>query len=387
MGQQGVIDLSIRRRDFLRASALFGVAASVGVGMSGNVWAQATVNVRNYGAAGDSVQNDTEAFRQAIEAVSAGGTVLVPAGFYMLDASADQNRALRLKSNMKLRLQAGARLQTIHNALPRHYLLWIDDAENVEIFGDAVSGVDAPEIVGDRDNHNGTEGEWGQGIRIVGGSNNIVIRDLRIMKFWGDGITVGRNSTGTPQNVTISRVRSLHNRRQGLSIISANGIDVLDSEFSYTDGTLPQAGIDIEPDAGGSEVRGVFISGCLMRNNTGNGLLIDGNKGPVNDVEIRGCFIEHNRGYGVYTQGANGVWMVQNYRIRNNYWHGVYVASSSLNHTIQLNRFVNNRVGFRAPSTAPVCIGPIDGLPTEATRHIDVRPGADCELIANTYCS
>jgi hypothetical protein len=72
------------------------------------------------------------------------------------------------------RVQANAKLEAIPNNLERHYLLWIDDEENVEIYG-LGTGTQMAEIIGERDQHDGSTGEHGQGIRIVG-STNITIR-------------------------------------------------------------------------------------------------------------------------------------------------------------------------------------------------------------------
>ena len=60
-------------------------------------------NVRSYGAVGDGKHLDSPAINQAIEAAVAagGGTVFLPAGTYL-------SGSIRLKSNLQLRLDAGA---------------------------------------------------------------------------------------------------------------------------------------------------------------------------------------------------------------------------------------------------------------------------------------
>jgi len=65
-----------------------------------------TVNVRDYGAAGDGVTKDTTSLQAAIDACAAagGGLVLVPPGDYLTGA-------VHLKSNIELHLQAGATLR------------------------------------------------------------------------------------------------------------------------------------------------------------------------------------------------------------------------------------------------------------------------------------
>jgi hypothetical protein len=383
IGEHHNVSGDLARRDFLKQSALLGVVAGLGAIAPAVVHGQSTVlNVRDYGALGDGVKNDTEAFRKAIAAVPTGGTVLVPAGRYMLDAVNDINWGVRLKSNMKLQLQANAKLQVIPNNLDRSYLLWVDGKQNVEIAGDPTSIAAMPELIGDRDTHLGLTGEWGQGIRIEG-SSGVVVSGVRILRFWGDGITVGSAST----DVTISNVQCRFNRRQGLSIISVTGIDVLNSEFGYTSGTKPQAGIDIEPDPG-REVRTVRIINCNLRRNMGNGIELNGSAGLIDGVRIEGCRVEDNGGYGLYSQAASNVTVLNNPQIRDNYYRGVYLASTSASHTIQGNHFATNTLWAYAVNDAPTCTAPTDGTPTVSQRHVEVRAGATgTVLLANTYCA
>jgi len=63
-------------------------------------------NVRDYGAAGDGKTPDTEAIQKTINACSKGGTVLVPAGVYLV-------APLQLKSDMTLQLQKDAILRLV----------------------------------------------------------------------------------------------------------------------------------------------------------------------------------------------------------------------------------------------------------------------------------
>jgi polygalacturonase len=65
----------------------------------------ATCNVRDFGAKGDGVALDSPAINAAIEAAAGagGGTVTLPAGTYL-------SFSIRLKSNITLRLEAGATL-------------------------------------------------------------------------------------------------------------------------------------------------------------------------------------------------------------------------------------------------------------------------------------
>ncbi|NUS60485.1 MAG: glycoside hydrolase family 28 protein, partial [Lysobacter sp.] len=63
------------------------------------------LDVRNYGAKGDGVRDDTASINAAIAALpAAGGTVVVPAGRYMIDAV----KSINLRSSMHLQLDPEA---------------------------------------------------------------------------------------------------------------------------------------------------------------------------------------------------------------------------------------------------------------------------------------
>src|SRR5437762_2130924 len=66
---------------------------------------RASLNVREFGAAGDGKTKDTAAFQKALDACLAagGGEVLVPAGDYLIGS-------IELKSNTTLRLSQNAHL-------------------------------------------------------------------------------------------------------------------------------------------------------------------------------------------------------------------------------------------------------------------------------------
>ena len=51
------------------------------------------------------------------------------------------------------------------------------------------------QIVGERDRHLGSTGQWGHCIG-VRGCKRVTVRDIRLSKGWGDGISVGA-SNGT----------------------------------------------------------------------------------------------------------------------------------------------------------------------------------------------
>jgi parallel beta-helix repeat protein len=283
------------RRDFLRHSllilppialsaSLFPRAAWSWQSSGGTV-----INVRDKGAKGDGVHDDTSAFQAAVDALpSSGGTVTVPSGNYIIDAM----RSVNLRSNMLLQLAPDATLTAIPNNSPRSHVIKVWNANNVRITGGR--------IVGERNEHSGAGGEWGYGINIQS-SNHVHVSDMHISDCWGDGIWIGAlgpDGHATPStDVTIDRVVCTDNRRQGLSIGPVDGVVITNSTFSNSDGTKPMSGIDIEPQAQGL-ARNITIDHCIISGNHGTGMEIHYN---VSNVTVKNCTFRDNQGYGLLT--------------------------------------------------------------------------------------
>ncbi|MGE8380964.1 MAG: hypothetical protein ACN6PN_21530, partial [Sphingobacterium sp.] len=93
-------------------------------------------------------------------------------------------------------------------------------------------------------------GEWGYGIYIYS-ATNVRVSGLTLREFWGDGSAVGgyevQGSYVPSKSVKYDHVQFIDNRRQGLSITNCHGVEVDHCLFSKTYGTLPMAGIDLEP--------------------------------------------------------------------------------------------------------------------------------------------
>jgi parallel beta-helix repeat protein len=127
--------------------------------------------------------------------------------------------------------------------------------------------------MGDRTTHTGTSGEWGMGIYIGANSSNVTVQNVTINNCWGDGIYV--YTTVSPSNIAINNILSDNNRRQGLSIINVDGITVTNSTFSNTQGTGPECGIDLEPNAG-QHINAANINHNTLTGNHGCGLQMGG---------------------------------------------------------------------------------------------------------------
>lgn len=290
----------------------------------------ARINVLDKGALGDGKHDDTAAFQAAVDSLpTSGGTIVVPAGDYMINAA----QSIRLRDRNHLQLTSGARLLAIPNALNRSYVLLIEGVSDVEVSGGR--------IIGERDRHLDSTGEWGHGI-YVRGAQRVYVHDIHISQCWGDGVCIGAIMKGLmgpklSDDIRLVRVVSTDNRRQGLSIGPARNITIIDSEFSNTHGTKPSCGIDIEPEKL-EPAEDILIVRCRMIGNQGSGIQIYEN---VVRVTLKDCVIEDNAGYGVLMVGSDQNLVVNN-TISNNGMTGVLLRSGTKDSQIIGNTFKNN---------------------------------------------
>ncbi|KAA0069380.1 right-handed parallel beta-helix repeat-containing protein [Rhodanobacter sp. T12-5] len=365
---KGMAEISDGRRAFLRRSLFLIVpvalpALALPVAARGKASAAdskaATIDVRHKGALGDGVHDDTAAIQAAIDALpAAGGTVTIPDGSYMIDAA----RPLRLRSNMHLQMAPAATLRAIANDLERSHVIKVWRANNVRITGG--------QIVGERSGHRGTTGEWGYGINIQA-SNNVSVVGTHVSDCWGDGIWIGgigrRAGVVVSTNVTLDRVVSTNNRRQGLSIGPVRGVTVTRSTFSDTHGTKPQAGVDIEPQGQGP-ARDITFSDCTITGNQGSGMEIHSN---VSGVVVKNCRIQDNHGYGVLGVGARQLAISENV-ITGNGLVGVVISSRTADVRITGNTLTGNSANFLRKLVASLRTAKM----TEGAHNLRIDDGA-----------
>lgn len=258
------------------------------------------IDIKAFGAAGDGVTDDTSAFRSAINYISINGSTLyIPRGEYMINAVSKElpycndNGGIVIEgNNIKLLLDKDAELRAIPNDSVGYAIINIKNSENVTISGGSVTG--------DRNAHNGDEGEFGYGIQIRN-SKKIVIKNIAISDCWGDGIFLGRiKADMANEDIVIEKVLIKNNRRQGISVLSAVGLSITDSVIEGTNGTAPGAGIDIEPN-NIDRLENVLIARNIIRDNEGFGITIGG-RTSIQKVHVLNNIIEGSpRGINVHT--------------------------------------------------------------------------------------
>jgi hypothetical protein len=143
-----------------------------------------------------------------------------------------------------------------------------------------------------------TDGEWRMGISLMGCSD-FEIKNLTISCTGGDGIYIdGYKDIRFSENVLIDGIISTNNKRQGISIISAKNLWVKNSVFTKTQGTLPEAGLDIEPDSETDVIINVNFEDCSFTNNYHSGIVIGldnlTDKSEPVSISFKNCYLSMN---------------------------------------------------------------------------------------------
>lgn len=274
------------------------------------------VSVKDFGAVGDGSTDDTAAIQRAIDHVAAvgGGFVLFPPGVYGVSA-AGYYTGIQLKTGVYLSLY-GAKLQAISYNQPGYRLINIEQVSDCGVFGG--------EIQGDRATNTAT-GEWGHCINIIQDCTNITIKDVMVRDDFGDGIYIGRQCS----DVHILNCTVTNNRRNNISVVTASNVVIDGCDISNANGTLPECGIDVEPNPGDLPSSNVVITNCNIYGNNQAGIAYSAPP-PTPLIEssiISNCHIYENGSHGIIASYVK-VLDVTNCVIRNNGGHGIFDSAA-----------------------------------------------------------
>ena len=170
------------------------------------------------------------------------------------------SKGLSLKSNTTVVFAKNSKLILSPTSSGSYQVIRMHGLNNVRLY--------YPNIVGDRNRHIGSEGQWGMGISIRGGSDHEVY-NANVSNCWGDGIYLADGV----KNVTLNSPYVDNNRRNGISIVSASGIKIYNALASNTNGTEPMAGIDIEPNRNADIIDNILVQDPVTYNNKIRGVL------------------------------------------------------------------------------------------------------------------
>lgn len=173
------------------------------------------------------------------------------------------DKGLDIKNNTILVFDEKTQLLLKPSNKTNYEILRIHHKENITIF--------SPKIIGDKYTHLNKKGEWGMGISIKSSKNINIINPI-IEKCWGDGIYLGQSGNKTNKNIFINYGLLNDNRRNGISVISANGLTIENMVIANTKGTNPQAGIDFEPNKNNEKLQNILIRNLYTYKNKNQGM-------------------------------------------------------------------------------------------------------------------
>lgn len=207
--------------------------------------------VKQYGAYGDGVHDDTTALNNAL---AAAGAINFTEDTYLFNAVT----TLAVQSGSVINGN-GAILKINPNDATRYAGLALNESDHVVIRDLTIQG--------DKDDHTGTTGEWGHGISIMD-SDDVFIENVNVYKCWGDGVYIGGYNDSS-HRVYLNKIISDSNRRNGISVVRGVDITVENSSFTNTSGTAPQSGIAVESNSDQDIVGRVRFINCFAAYNAG----------------------------------------------------------------------------------------------------------------------
>jgi len=248
---------------------------------------EASIDPEEYGAIGDGVTDDTAALQAAATALP-NNTDFVLNKEYLISGS------VSFTDKSGFNITGGGTLKAANGfaVVSGNELFVLTRCSQFSVNGITVDG--------NRTNRTPAEVS----------AHNIWIRDCHYFKFTNcksknavvDGIYI---ASSTPSDKTThSSHFSIENQendncyRQGCSIIEANNFIFLGGDFSNTNGTAPEAGIDLESNAANPlySIEDGLLINTKFSGNAGYGLLVSSVKQPRNIVSISCKFYDNVKG-------------------------------------------------------------------------------------------
>lgn len=322
------------------------------------------IDVADHGAVGDGAADDSAALQSALATVGAnGGTLVFASGqTYLVSDLLELVGA----SNFGIRGN-GATLKVADDTpTDNHCPLSFRDCSDFVVADLLVDG--------NRQNRTPQETGGGHNIRIRGARDFLFCR-VSSNNATTDGFYVAptdnTDAQSFPADGVFEACHADNNYRQGMSIINGRRLQILDSSFTNTIGTSPQAGVDVEPNGGSAEpgAEDLLFRGCLFEGNEGYGLTMGG-AATTNRLTVEGCTFRANH-HGAMTIRAGWALVQDNVIEDHDGWVGFNLRDATRCHDVVVrhNTFRNNI-----------------GTPTgDAWIYVDADSGTNLFLLENVF--
>jgi hypothetical protein len=203
-------------------------------------------------------------------------------------------RPLSIRSGTTLVLEEGVELIAKRGNFAKidAVLFLLKDVEDVTIYGYGARCAMRKE---DYRRGQYQKSEWRHAVE-MDGCARISVLGLTVESSGGDGIYLGRGDRRTYCSQVVLRDLLLRDHyRQGISVISAQDLLIENVEMSSTEGTMPSAGIDFEPNYADERFVGCVLRNCLIHSNSGPGISVvlrtlDASSADV-DIRVENCFV------------------------------------------------------------------------------------------------
>jgi hypothetical protein len=249
-----------------------------------------TVSLLKFGNAGFG-GDDTSVFQTALNSTAGSGQVLeIPAGSYTISP-------ISFPSNSSMQVDAGVTVSANSGFGSGDRMLNINSS-NVTITGaGATASVFQMPAAHTASASDGSEFRHCLAIQ---NASNVTVSGISCNQSGGDGLYLSAATSVTVSNSTFDG-----NFRNGASVIGQlNHINITGNRFTNTSGTLPQSGIDVEPNNPGDFLLDVNFADNITSNNARDGFAValwtlDSSSQPVGLTVARN-HSDHNGRYGYY---------------------------------------------------------------------------------------
>jgi hypothetical protein len=310
---------------------------------------QDVVSVKDFGAVGDGVADDTAAIQAAINAgiVSQKGTILFPAGTYKISSEISiTNPVIRLVGdgiNNTNILQSNASANGIHfNFATLQTGAGLQDltVRSAVVGSQALGSTGVGVLVNNANDNfhvtNVSVNNFATGVELRR-CWNTRWENFRILYCRDVGLRIRRNSQGIGGGNSFNAGKISNNGFSGDNTASF-GINITASGGEWLwgiDVTSFNEGIVVNPTSGGGptldeQVVALFFDTVLADTCNSHGFRIDGTNGRVWSTVLNGCWSSNNGDYGLYVKGANVkscIW--EGGRVRESYKHGVVIEDGA----------------------------------------------------------